>query len=323
MSEPEVSVIVPTRNRSQRLAVALRSALQQRGVDLEVVVVDDGSTDDTPAIISDWSAQIDDDDLCVRFIRQPNQGADVARNTAVDASSGEFIQFMDSDDILHPAKLTECMARFDSEEIDTVVCRHVAFRDIEEIRDALEAPPVHHPTRLDPERRPFYARMGWELWEPVYRRTLIAATGPMRVGIRAGGTYEYTTRLKLTSRRRAYAPLVLVYYRRGATGALTSLDASMRVPATAQVMQYVFESLSARNIRDRREWKHLLRKSVKAYRSAVATNVSEGRALLLSIVRRAAWRWNPIAGAVFSSPEPLIRTIVKVSRAVKVAMGTR
>jgi glycosyltransferase involved in cell wall biosynthesis len=105
MSEPEVSVIVPTRNRSRRLAVALRSALQQEGVDLEVVVVDDGSTDDTQESV----ARIDDPRIS--YVRRHDRGGvSVARNVGIERARGRWIGFLDDDDVWAPTKLSRQVA---------------------------------------------------------------------------------------------------------------------------------------------------------------------------------------------------------------------
>jgi len=105
MTEPEVSVIVPTRNRSQRLAMALRSALEQEGVDLEVIVVDDGSTDDTEELV----ARIDDPRI--RYVhRHDPGGVSLARNVGIQQARGRWIAFLDDDDVWAPTKLSRQVA---------------------------------------------------------------------------------------------------------------------------------------------------------------------------------------------------------------------
>lgn len=98
--QPRVSVIVPTYNRASFISAAIDSALSQGYENLEIVVVDDGSTDHTQQVLSAYEGQ-------VRYIYQENQGEAVARNTGIAASSGEFIAFLDSDDIWLPNKLTK------------------------------------------------------------------------------------------------------------------------------------------------------------------------------------------------------------------------
>ncbi len=93
-----MSVIVPVYNGARYLAESLDSALAQDYPNLEVVVVDDGSTDDTPAVLARYGERI-------RAIRQHNQGAAAARNAALQASRGEYIAFLDADDLWAPHKL--------------------------------------------------------------------------------------------------------------------------------------------------------------------------------------------------------------------------
>jgi glycosyltransferase involved in cell wall biosynthesis len=98
---PEISVVIATRNRWHTLRdSALRSALSQRDVELEVIVVDDGSTDETPARLREL------DDSRVRVISlEVSRGVAAARNTGVAAARGDWIAFLDDDDLWSPVKL--------------------------------------------------------------------------------------------------------------------------------------------------------------------------------------------------------------------------
>ena len=96
---PLVSVIIPTFNRDWIVAEAIQSVLAQSYRQFELIVVDDGSTDRTPAILRKFKDSI-------QVIRQTNQGVSAARNHGVDAARGEFIAFLDSDDLWRPEKLS-------------------------------------------------------------------------------------------------------------------------------------------------------------------------------------------------------------------------
>ena len=95
-----ISVITPTFNRADFLPAAISSVLAQTYEDFELIVVDDGSVDDTCAVIKPFL-----DDKRVRYFYQENQGQSVARNYTLAQSSGEFIAFLDSDDLWCPDKL--------------------------------------------------------------------------------------------------------------------------------------------------------------------------------------------------------------------------
>ena len=104
-----VSVVIPTYNRAARLLRAVGSALQQTHHDVEVVVVDDGSTDGTAARLSE---RFGDDDR-VRYVARANGGPAAARNTGLSVASGDFVAFLDSDDEWQPWKLELQLACLD------------------------------------------------------------------------------------------------------------------------------------------------------------------------------------------------------------------
>ena len=102
MSEPTVSVIVPTYNRQPLLPRAIDSVVAQTFGDWEIVLVDDGSTDSTREMADRYSHQLGDRFV---YIPQPNRGASAARNRGIDVCRGRFVAFLDSDDEFLPTKL--------------------------------------------------------------------------------------------------------------------------------------------------------------------------------------------------------------------------
>src|SRR5512132_248706 len=97
--KPLVSVIVPAYNAGSTIAEAVESALAQTYRPLEVVVVDDGSTDDTAEVVAE---RFEDR---VHIISAPHRGRGAARNTGLATARGAYIQFLDADDVLAPAKI--------------------------------------------------------------------------------------------------------------------------------------------------------------------------------------------------------------------------
>jgi glycosyltransferase involved in cell wall biosynthesis len=105
-SSPQVSVVIPTYNRAAVLGRAITSVLTQTFPDLECIVVDDGSTDQTVALVEGFQ------DPRLRFMRLPvNRGGSHARNVGIQAVRGELIAFLDSDDEWLPSKLERQVAR--------------------------------------------------------------------------------------------------------------------------------------------------------------------------------------------------------------------
>ena len=103
MSEAQISVVITAYNEEDFVGIALRSALRQTLADLEIIVVDDGSTDGTADVVNSFG------DERIRIIRQENQGLSAARNTGIAASGCDLIAFLDSDDLWMP-EFCELMA---------------------------------------------------------------------------------------------------------------------------------------------------------------------------------------------------------------------
>jgi glycosyltransferase involved in cell wall biosynthesis len=110
---PEFSVVIPAYNRANVLARTLKSVLEQTFQDFEIIVVDDGSSDDPKAVVETFA------DPRIRYLRQENRGGGAARNAGIDAARGRFIAFLDSDDEFLPHHLQHMHRLLDGEE-DTV-----------------------------------------------------------------------------------------------------------------------------------------------------------------------------------------------------------
>lgn len=107
---PKVSIIIPAYNAMKYLPETLDSVLQQKFEDFEAIVINDGSSDD----IEGWFAQ-NVTDPRLRLLSQHNQGPSAARNTGMASAQGEYIAFLDADDLWDPAKLEKQIAILDSE----------------------------------------------------------------------------------------------------------------------------------------------------------------------------------------------------------------
>ncbi len=112
---PLVSVIIPTYNRGWILKEAIDSVLAQDFADFELIVVDDGSTDNTQDILSSYKENI-------VVLRQDNKGVSSARNRGVVSASGQFIAFLDSDDLWLPKKLSMQVGFFNTNP-DALICQ--------------------------------------------------------------------------------------------------------------------------------------------------------------------------------------------------------
>lgn len=129
---PLVSVVIPTFNRRDLVVEAVASVLSQRGADLETIVIDDGSTDGTEEALAPLA-----DRLC--YLRRPQSGVAAARNAGVRASRGEWVAFLDSDDLWRPGKLAAQM-RYHEENPDCRVSQTGAVW----IRNGVRVNPCAH-----------------------------------------------------------------------------------------------------------------------------------------------------------------------------------
>lgn len=112
-----ISVIIPTFNRGRKLLKAIESVIKQTYRDIEIIVVDDGSTDDTRMVINEIS------DSRIKYFYQSNQGACAARNFGILNARGEYIAFQDSDDEWRIDKLEKQLIALKKTNADIIFCR--------------------------------------------------------------------------------------------------------------------------------------------------------------------------------------------------------
>ncbi len=114
---PKVSIIIPVYNVKDYLKKCVNSVISQTYKDFEIILVDDGSTDDSPAICDDYAKQ----DNRVKVIHKQNGGQGDARNVGIDIAEGEYIIFVDSDDYISEKMLEETVTRAEKYDADMVL----------------------------------------------------------------------------------------------------------------------------------------------------------------------------------------------------------
>jgi glycosyltransferase involved in cell wall biosynthesis len=153
---PQVSVIIPTYNRAWCLREAVDSVLTQNFRDFELIVVDDGSTDDTPRLLQEYGDAI-------RVFRQENRGVSAARNAGISVSRGALIAFLDSDDLWLQGKLAR-QVEFFKAHADALICQ------TEEIW-------VRNGRRVNPGKR--HRKRGGMIFEPSLDLCLVSPSAVM------------------------------------------------------------------------------------------------------------------------------------------------
>lgn len=112
---PRISIIIPCYNCQEFVAESINSALSQSYSNLEIIVVDDGSTDNSRAVINEYS------DVRVLVLRQANQGACVARNLGLKNASGDYVKFLDADDVLAENVISEQVGQLEFAEPGAII----------------------------------------------------------------------------------------------------------------------------------------------------------------------------------------------------------
>ncbi len=112
--KPKISVIIPVYNTEAYIEETLMSVINQTLTNIEIIIINDGSTDSSLAIIE----RIALTDKRIQVYSQQNQGQSVARNTGIGKATGEYIHFMDSDDLLMPDAYEKCISKCDSDRLD-------------------------------------------------------------------------------------------------------------------------------------------------------------------------------------------------------------
>lgn len=212
---PLVSILIPAYNAERWLQESVRSALAQTWPNKEVVIVDDGSSDRTLAVAEGLRSD------SVRVLSQRNGGASAARNAALHAARGDFIQWLDADDLLHPNKVSSQMSVIGGDRRGLATASWGRFFSSPELArfapDSLWEPlsPAQWITRKFRDNT-FMFPATW-----LVGRDLIDQAGEWDEQISLDDDGEYMCRLVTASRRVEFVPEARCYYRIGNTTSLS------------------------------------------------------------------------------------------------------
>jgi|ERR1700722_15432827 len=219
---PLVSILIPAYNSEKWIADTIRSAMKQTWQPKEIIVVDDGSTDRTLAVARQFESE------SVRVVRQENQGAAAARNKAYSLSHGDYIQWLDADDLLAPDKIARQMAALNRGDSRRVLLSsswgHFMYRPHRArfVPTALwcDLSPAEFLVRKLGQK----AAMQTSAW--LVSRELAEAAGLWDVSMISDDDGEYFCRVLLASERVRFVAEARVYYRSVGTGSLSYIGRS-------------------------------------------------------------------------------------------------
>lgn len=202
-----VSIIIPIFNRSDLTLETLKSIQNQSYPNFECILIDDGSTDNSIAVIADF---INQDERFQLHIRPDSKlkGANSCRNYGFEISKGEFINWFDSDDIMHPDFISNKMAVF--EDADVVISKHCYFKDdIQKI--------VGYENRTKASDNLFEdfvtLKISWYTPDPLWSKSFLSGKQLFREELKKGQDRDLYIRLLMDNPKILFVDQYLTYYR--------------------------------------------------------------------------------------------------------------
>jgi glycosyltransferase involved in cell wall biosynthesis len=212
MSQPLLSIVMPVYNFAPYLPRCLESLAALTPPADEIIVVDDGSTDDCPRILAEFAPHLPQ----MRVIRQENGGLSAARNTGLDAARGKYLAFVDSDDFVEPDAYAEALRLAEDEQLDMVLFNaryHFEGRQADRpiYADAPATGVV--PGREWLRQRLKAGRFLHMVWMHLYRRDFVETNGFRFIPRLIHEDVIWTTKVLLAAQRTCYLPRISVNYR--------------------------------------------------------------------------------------------------------------
>lgn len=221
---PIVSVIIPCFNAGLYLSTAISSVIKQSHNQIEIIVVNDGSTDDTEDIVSSFR------DSRIKYFYQENKGQCAASNFGLQQANGDYIKFFDADDVMNPRHLEAQLTRLQNSENSIASCAWGRFYD------GNPASAEFKPETVWKDMQPLdwiksalkqkYDMMGVWLW--LIPRQLIEKVGGWDPRLSLNNDFEFSVRLLLNVDRVLFSGDAKLYYRSGSSETLSQRPSEQR-----------------------------------------------------------------------------------------------
>lgn len=211
---PLVSIIIPTFNRARLLPETLDSVLAQTYQNWECIVVDDGSTDHTPMVMNDYCAR----DKRIQYHKRPNRrmaGGNGARNYGFEISKGEYIQWLDSDDLISDTKIEFQVISMLKNNADIATCAWERFIDISNIKEKIDKKIIYKDYDTAIKLFDDLGNISTIFPPMVYltRRRVILNTGGWQESIRVNQDGVFFCKVLINCNRIAFVNNCVAYYR--------------------------------------------------------------------------------------------------------------
>jgi glycosyltransferase involved in cell wall biosynthesis len=269
----QISILIPCFNADKWIAQSIESALAQTWPNKEVVVLDDGSTDGSLDIIRRFDGRI-------RWETGPNRGGGAARDRLLTLAHGEWLQYLDADDLILPEKITRQVEFLERHTDCDVVCSPIIEEYMKDGR--LVRVETHFPEPLDP----WILLALWHLPQtggPLWRRTALQRVGGWRIGQPCCQEHELYLRLLEGGHRFEFCDSCLAVYRNWNHGRRVTVELRNEVVRQRILIFDRIENV----LRERRELTPLRHRAVNDARLELARGAwSNDRAFALNIIQR-------------------------------------
>lgn len=199
-----VSVIVPVYNRADMLVESLESVYQQTYRPIELIIINDGSIDDTGEVVLQWKKKRADDRFLIQYHYQENKGAPAARNLGIINASGEYLQFLDSDDRLLSQKIENQIKAMKTHRADIAVCDFL-------IRDSAGNISETHFNHTNVWRK-VAKDQSLSVFTPLFRKTLIGNRLKWNENLTIRQDKDFVFKLIMLTKAVIYTPGVWCHY---------------------------------------------------------------------------------------------------------------
>lgn len=222
-----ISVIMPCYNAEKYIAEAIQSVLRQTHSNLELIIINDGSTDQSEKVIQSFN------DERIKYVVQKNSGQCVASNTGLSHAKGDYIKFFDADDVMNENHLEAQLQRLSGNENCIASCAWGRFYDGNSQSARFVAEPVWQDMPslewIKNSLRQKYDMMGAWLW--LIPRKIMEKAGRWDERLSLNNDFEFSIRILLSAERVLFAGGARIYYRSGMMNALSQKTSRARYEA--------------------------------------------------------------------------------------------